>query len=363
MRIAFRTDASVEIGSGHLMRCLTLAEQLSSMGCEIAFICRDLPGAMFPVIGNAGYSYRKLANYQDEVSQELDANETILALSEIYPDGTDWMVVDHYKLDSVWEKLIRQHVKRILVIDDIANRPHDCDLLLDQNYYHNPECRYKDLVPSHARILLGPAYVLLRKEFIDARLRLRKRSDGVKTALVFFGGSDPTNQTQKVIEAFRSISYPNLKIDVVVGMSNPNHKAIQNECALMANMNFHCQVSNMAELISNADFAVGAGGAAMWERCYLGLPTITVVFAENQEQITKDVASTGAIDYLGWANELDTADYVRAISELVANTERLHKMSCAATKLVGSCGPYLAQTMLELEFNKSKNGLPSPLLS
>ena len=134
MKILIRTDASVEIGSGHLMRCLTLADQLSDEGAEVAFICRDLPGGMFDYLRSRDYRFAKLPVAEaDKVSQQADATETIEAARQLFPGGVDWLVVDHYRLDAVWERLLRPYMKRLIVIDDLANRSHDCDLLLDQN--------------------------------------------------------------------------------------------------------------------------------------------------------------------------------------------------------------------------------------
>lgn len=351
MRVIFRTDASVEIGSGHLMRCLTLADQLSLLGCEVAFICRDLPGAMFAAIEAAGYPYQKLVSLEaEQITQELDAKQTIRALINIFPKGVNWLVVDHYQLDAEWEVQLSRCAEKILVIDDIADRKHNCDLLLDQNYYIDAERRYRKLVPNRTHCMLGPTYVLLRKEFIDARKNLRDRCE-VRQIMVFFGGSDPTNQTQKVIDAFRILNYNNIHVDIIVGSSNPHRNHIEQECKTISNLSFHCQVPNMSEFIMRSDLALGAGGASMWERCYLGLPTITVIFAANQQRTTEDVAETGAIEYLGWADKLEAVDYAHAISKLISDSEYRHKMSMAALKLIESSSAYVADMMLSVADN------------
>ena len=354
MKILIRTDASVGIGSGHLMRCLTLADQLRGKGAEVAFVCRDLPGGMFDLLNVNGYRFTKLPVLgASKPTQKSDAAETIEAVERLLPDGADWLVVDHYELGAEWESLLRPYASRIMVIDDLANRSHDCDLILDQNYYRDLGQRYQGLVPEQCVALLGPAYVLLRPEFANARQRLRERDGSVRRILIFFGGSDPANQTQKAIEALRLLERRDFEADVVVGTANPNRNAIQTLCAGMPNTVFHCQVSNMAELILNADLGIGAGGAAMWERCCLGLPTITVVFAANQERTTEDVAEIGAIEYLGWSDTLSPEDYAQAITRILGDSQRVRQISNAALKVLQPGAESLPSVMRQLALGQS----------
>jgi UDP-2,4-diacetamido-2,4,6-trideoxy-beta-L-altropyranose hydrolase len=259
---------------------------------------------------------------------------TIEVLHKLFPDGIDWVVVDHYDLDIKWEKAIRPFTYHLFVIDDLADRMHECDLLLDQNYYLDLESRYNNLAPSYSSKLLGPSFVLLRDEFISQKITLRKRDGLIKRILVFFGSSDPTNQTNRVLDALMLLNLNKVLIDVVVGMSNPFRDSIKAYCDQYSALNFYCQVSNIAELMSNADLAIGAGGSAMWERCYLGLPTITVVFAKNQECTTQDVSKTGAIKYLGWFDKINVTDYVESIRYFISHPEYARQMSNLALSIV-----------------------------
>jgi UDP-2,4-diacetamido-2,4,6-trideoxy-beta-L-altropyranose hydrolase len=349
MKVLIRTDSSVEIGSGHLMRCLTLADQLRGKGSSVAFACRDLPGGLFDLLQAHGYLCVRLSPAAPGCgAQEEDAMATLEAARKLFPDGLDWLVVDHYELDAIWERMLRPHVSKLMVIDDLANRQHDCDLLLDQNYYRDMDRRYRMLVPQQCVTLLGPAYVLLRPEFADARKRLRLRDGTVRRILVFLGGSDPTNQTQKVVEALTLIDRPDIGVDVVVGAGNPNRDTIQALCNQLPNVAFHSQVSNMADLIHNADLGVGAGGATMWERYCLGLPTITVVSAANQERTTEDVAELGAIEYLGWSTQLRPEDYARAITGMLEDPQRVKRIGEAALRVVQAEGEGLQDAMYRI---------------
>lgn len=346
MKVLFRTDGSVQVGIGHVMRCLTLADALRASGAECRFICREHPGNLLEQIRQRGYAVLGLPvgsdglvprDFEDAAGSNrsawlgsdwaIDAAQTKVGAGE---SAVDWLIVDHYSLDARWEKLLRPICHKLMVIDDLANRPHDCDLLLDQNFYRNQDQRYQGLLPEHCITLLGPAYVLLRPEFAEAKQRLKVRDGTIKRILVFFGGSDPTNQTEVVLTALQQLNRSEISLDVVVGLTNPNRHSIQALCDELPNTTYYCNVSNMAELILNADLGIGAGGSAMWERCYLGLPTITVAFAANQVRTTEDVADIGAIDYLGWSDSARPEDYASAIADAIVNPQRIKQMADAA---------------------------------
>lgn len=350
MRVLIRADASVLIGTGHIMRCLTLAEALRERGAECQFICRDHEGHLLEKILQRGfYAYcLPLANnfvepHNSDVNQELShlawlgsdwATDAAKTKGCANGDIVDWVIVDHYALDIRWEKAIRPICHRLMVIDDLADRLHDCDILLDQNFYRNQDQRYQGLLPKHCKTLLGPTFVLLNREFEKARKGLRIRDGVVKNIVVFFGGSDPKNQTQTVLAALKKLNMPDISVDVIVGPINSNRRAIKLFCDQLPSVRYHYNVSNMAELIVRADLGIGAGGYSMWERCYLGLPTITVVIAENQVRVTEDVAELGAIDYLGSTHSLGVDDYASAISSMISNPRRLKNISDVALDMM-----------------------------
>jgi UDP-2,4-diacetamido-2,4,6-trideoxy-beta-L-altropyranose hydrolase len=223
-------------------------------------------------------------------SQTQDAQATVKALANHL---WDWIVVDHYALDKRWENVVRGSCKKLMVIDDIADREHDCDVLLDQNYYADMHMRYISKVPAHCHLLLGPRYALLRKEFRALRYKVKVRTGDVKKILVFFGGADENNYTSLALQALAELNIT-LQVNVVIGSQHPNREQIRQACIAYGFI-CHVQTTRMAELMAEADLAIGAGGTATWERCCLGLPTISFCLAENQRKLIADGAAAGLL--------------------------------------------------------------------
>lgn len=304
MNVAFRTDATSQIGSGHFVRCLALADQLQSQGAKISFISRDLPQYLCDILKDRGMEHLpldcdSLTYLPDDLSHSLWLRSTqmhdALSTKKLLLGKTwDWLVVDHYALDARWEKSLRSSVMHLMVIDDIADRYHDCDVLLDQNFYSDMSVRYSGKVPEGCRLLLGPRYALLREDFRKFRNQIKQRSGNVKKILLFFGGVDEKNYTGVAIEALAKLDVSNISVEVVVGAVHPFLSEIKQAC-LSHGFIFHVQTDRMAELMADADLALGAGGSATWERCFMGLPTLCIFTADNQRKQVKDAALAGLL--------------------------------------------------------------------
>ncbi|MGE7910997.1 UDP-2,4-diacetamido-2,4,6-trideoxy-beta-L-altropyranose hydrolase [Lysinibacillus xylanilyticus] len=333
-----RVDASIEIGTGHVMRCLTFAHQLKKEGMLVAFICRGTEGDCIELIEKQGFHVYKLTNYKGSLwtyvadHWEKDVKETIDVLRQ---HNVKKLIIDHYSIDIKWEQAARAFTKEIIIIDDLANRQHDCDILLDQNFYLNMETRYKGLVPYATKMLLGPAHVLLREEFMEARGRIKPFNGKVERLFIFFGGSDPTNETEKVLLAIKPIiDQSEILVDVVVGNSNPNRVKIKQLCNKIENAHYHCQIDNIAELMAQADLAIGAGGATILERIFLQLPSIIIVVADNQLQTTLDVCSTGSAKYIGKSKEYTKWNLVSTLNTLMLNSFEVQRMIFECNKII-----------------------------
>lgn len=304
MNIAFRVDASSMIGTGHVMRCLTLADELKRRGASICFVSRHMPQHLCEILATRGHELKQLVSSEIPsntgdiahaswlgTSQEVDAQDTMQALAG---HSWEWLVVDHYALDARWETMLRSKVGHVLVIDDIADRLHACDVLLDQNFYESMSTRYEGKVPEHCQQLLGPRYSLLREEFRLVREHVTPRTGSVRRILVFFGGVDTGNYTGLAIKALAEAGVQDLHVDVVIGAQHPCRESIEAEC-LRHDFACHVQTDRMAELMAAADLSIGAGGSATWERCCLGLPTITLCTADNQRDQVADASSDGLV--------------------------------------------------------------------
>ena len=338
MNIVFRTDASIRLGSGHVMRCLALADRMRKEGAEIHFLCSKLPGHMGETISGRGYELHFVPPLEQDADTcwRQDAERAAEILQGLNT-AIDWLVVDHYMLDYRWESMLQGSSKRIMVIDDLANRKHVCDLILDQNIHGNLQERYDALVPGGCRKLLGPRYALLREEFAGGGRKERSCETPVRRILLFFGGSDPGNETGRVLDILSALSC-RIDIDVVIGSINPHREQIEARCQTMPNATLHIQAGNMAELLEKADMAIGAGGTICWERCAAGIPTLAWPVAENQVEQLKSLAGLGAV-YLPEEESVRTVDgLVLHIQALMTNPALRRHMAEQAVSLCDGGG-------------------------
>lgn len=321
MRIAFRVDSSAEIGSGHVSRCLNLAKELRRRGCDVLFICRAHPGNRIDVIEAAGFDVAALPPGDDDAADrpgshahwlktsiETDARE----VRDVLAAGVDWLVVDHYSLDARWERLLAGTAKHLLVIDDLADRPHACDLLVDQNLSsRSPDC-YRELAPA-ARHLIGPRFALLADEYALLHALLPRRGDDIRRVAAFFGGSDMRRLSRRLAEAACDPGFATIEFDLVIGRGNPDEAAIAALADTAPNLRVCTEVPSLAGVFARADLAIGGGGVSMLERCCIGLPSLVVAVAENQLPGIKAAEALGAIRHLGWHEDVDSAAMRQAL--------------------------------------------------
>lgn len=323
--IAFRTDASLEIGSGHVMRCLTLANALGKQGAECHFLCREHQGHLCKIIEAQGFAVHRLAKDKPNIdnanisnhetahahwlgtSWMQDADACLPVLAKLKPT---WLVVDHYALDYRWEQEVIDKCSdsppRVLVIDDLADRRHFADVLLDQNLGRCSE-DYYDLVPETCNVLVGPRYALLRPEFAEWReisLRRRTQEPRLQRLLINLGGVDKDNVTGQLLNALTNCDLPDeLQICVVMGATAPWREQVAAQASKMPwPTEVVVNATDIAKRMAEADIAIGAAGSTSWERCCLGLPTLMVVLADNQREIARALAEEGAVLLLDLKN-------------------------------------------------------------
>lgn len=304
MRISFRVDGSERIGGGHVMRCLALADALAGRGAACTFLSSEMPAALAARIRAGGHRLVEIEPQTEAAqgtdweleglpseAQAADASRTVAAFGG---GQAEWLVLDHYRLGAAWQREVRRHCDRILVVDDLANRAHDCDLLLDQTF-GRAAADYVPLVPPGCRILTGPRYAPLRPEFAAARgAALERRRPGpAGRLLITLGSTDVGGITGRVLEQALTAGV-RLPIDVVLGASAPSLAAVEALARDNPQVRVHVEAGEMARLMAAADLAIGAAGTTSWERCCLGLPAIVLVLAANQRYIAEQLDAAGA---------------------------------------------------------------------
>lgn len=339
------------------MRCLTLADAFRAQGAQCLFISREHPGHFHELIRQRGYEVNRLMALVDKAQAAIkfddsqpkepikqlahaawlgtdwqtDAAQTGAILASLQPD---WLVVDNYSLDHRWESALQPHYRKLMVIDDLADRLHCCHLLLDQNLGRLP-ADYAELVPAHCQVLTGPQYALLRREFSDLRsysLQRRQTQPALRQLLITMGGVDQTNATGQVLQALKSSALPtDCRITVVMGLTAP---WLQNVQELATQMHWPTEVvvnvNDMAQRMADSDLAIGAAGSTSWERCCLGLPTLIIVLAQNQQSGAQALGAANAARLIGVERDIALSLPV-AVTELTNTVTRVQMGQAAST--------------------------------
>ncbi len=363
--IAFRVDLSQEMGVGHFMRCLGLADALLFRGAKVRFVCRDLPPVFKETLLAGGHELVQLSTKQAvtsvdkvgissglahahwlAVSQAQDADDTAQALADRV---WDWLVVDHYALDVQWESRVRPSCRSLMVIDDLADRTHVCDLLLDQTFGRE-EADYCALVPATCRLLCGSKYALLRPEFAAMRpYSLKRRIRPVlRELLITMGGVDKDNATGQVLQALSRCSLSaDICISVVMGATAPWLEEVRKQALEMPwPTRVLVGVSNMAQLIAESDLAIGAGGTTSWERCCLGVPTVLLVLADNQLKVAEGLERKGAVVLVNQREQMEK-HFETLFAILLSEPIKMRSMSKSAAAIADGTGMSSVLAVLE----------------
>ena len=350
--MVFRVDASLHIGSGHVMRCLTLATALREKGAHCHFICRAHPGNLVDHIRSKGFQVTQLPSGNPDFAPAVgsdgpehapwlgaDWTDDAEATCEILRHETaQWLIVDHYALDHRWEHRTRLHCEKLMVLDDLADRIHDCDLLLDQNLGRDT-ADYAGLVPTSCTKLIGTQYALLRSEFAALReySLARRKPAQLRRLLVTMGGMDRNNATGQVLDTLQYCALPeDCQITVVMGLHAPWLAQVR---AQAAKFPWPCEVkvnaSDMAQLMADSDLAIGAAGGTSWERCVLALPTLIVILAGNQQNIATALEDVYAAALVDLSAPETITKWLRLFMQ---HPHSLLRMSASAAQIADGCG-------------------------
>lgn len=366
MNIIFRVDASIDIGLGHLMRCISLSSELANRGASCKFVVRKARGNFYDQVINMGFDIDFLPEHSDSncntlsfegakgysswlgVDSSLDASQT---LGVIEGQEIDLLIVDHYGIDFSWEKKLNTSCKRLMVIDDLANRSHDCDVLLDQTYGRSSSA-YTKLVSKKTKMFVGSEYALLRPQFYKLRSYSlsRRRNGKIRHVVISLGGVDKFNLTTTILDAIKGSSLEvDCKVSVVVGVKCPWINRIYHEAVGMPwRTEVFVGLEEMAELLSECDLVIGAAGGSSWERACLGVPTILVVAADNQREIAKNLEQANAVIVVDMKNLSELI--VKAINYLLVNYEEVIAMSIKSSNITSGNGANIIANYLMDEF-------------
>lgn len=364
MKFLFRADSSNLIGSGHVRRCVTLAQELRSRGAECRFVCRDFPGSSIDFILESKFEVAVL-KWDSEVLEresqgdspeirsglassmsdwDVDRDKTISAIGN---EKFDWLIVDHYDLDSRWESSLRPSCRKIMVIDDLADRKHDCDLLLDQNLVKDFASRYESLVSNECYQLLGPKYALIQPLYGELQKKTSTKRGPVKHLLVSFGGTDNSNLTGKVIQAFTELNIDGTSMDVVLSPDTPYFTVVATQVQQASNVKLMEKLPSLASAMLSADFAIGASGITTWERCCLGLPSLVITISENQRAIAEELSKRGLLQWAGDSHDI-TVDVIKQQLIHVFKTATFEECSSSLREITDGLGVNRVATLLFL---------------
>lgn len=333
IRVAIRADASSAIGTGHIFRSMALFEQWQSQGGTCFFVCRETPGHMIGFLRERGFRVRAIADTDDPITDAIEFKTAV----EI-EDGADAVWVDHYGLDAKWETNACTDSQVLCVVDDLANRPHACDILFDSSHQIEESGLYDELLPKGATRLIGQEYIPLRREFVQYPSPQRDPRMPVERLLITLGGNDPLDASSLVLNALDHPSLSFLKVDLTVGNSNPKAAKLVEQARKMPGVTVRIQHERMAELMAQADLCIGAGGTTSWERCYMALPTLGFILAQNQTVFMQRLESLGVAINLGWADRLSAEDLRMAILKAIDDADWRERSGLAGKALVDGRG-------------------------
>lgn len=361
-RVVIRVDASIAIGTGHVSRCLTLADALAGHGVSVSFLSVAHEGNLIDFMKERGFEVISLTKGNCNESNNTcppdhsPKHEAWLSHSwsfdaaqckDLIEGVVDWIIVDHYSLDYRWEVTLRDKCKHLMCIDDLADRRHDCDILLDQSLGRGSG-DYNRLIPDFTLTLFGPRYALLREEFKSWRIKslASREQPKLNHVLVTMGGVDKDNVTERVLLALQKIESVNInRITVVLGKHAPWATSVKYLADRMSvSTSVLSGVNNMAELMTSCDLVVCAGGATTWEKCSLGVPSFTVVVADNQRELALKMQDIGAT--ITFIPKEDFEDALVEKFELLTD-EQLKQLSVASRVLCDAEGAQRVVKIME----------------
>ena len=338
--LIIRADASTEVGTGHVMRCLALGQAWKDAGGNVVFVTACQSEGLLQRLAEEGFEVHVLSqSYPDQ----SDWDHTKQLLVE-HPDA--WMVLDGYHFDEVYQRHVKETGNRLLVIDDMAHLKHYyADIVLNQNL-HAQQLHY-NCEPS-SQLLLGTKYVLLRREFLGWKDWKRDIPEVARRILVTLGGSDPQNHTLKVMQALQRLDAPCAEATVIIGASNP-HASVLEEAARQSCVSIRLTqaVRKMPDLMAWADLAISGAGTTIWELLFLRTPTLALILADNQRYVAEQIDARGLARTLDASEDMSIATLAQTVCSLLKDFDSRKKMSTKGRRVVDGNGASRVMTIME----------------
>lgn len=332
--LIIRADASPRIGTGHVMRGLALAQAWMARGGAVYLLAAHLTPALEKRLVDEGLHLERL---EVEPGTGADAAQVKAALREY---GANWVVVDGYHFDGMYQRWLKEVGARVLFVDDYGHCDrYVADLVLNQNI-DAEEAWYANRAES-TKVLLGPRYALLRKEFWPWREPRRQPAERGQRVLVTLGGGDPDNVTSMVVRALDQLSERDVEVTLIVGGSSPHLDAIKKAVEdVSLSINLRHDVDQMAMFMAEADVAVSAGGSTCWELAFMGIPNSIIVLADNQRGIASGLDAAGVSINLGWYETLEEAAVTDSVQSLLHDDAQRFEMTARGQELVDGRGTH-----------------------
>jgi UDP-2,4-diacetamido-2,4,6-trideoxy-beta-L-altropyranose hydrolase len=332
MKLLIRVDASIQIGTGHAMRCLALAQAWQNAGDNAIFAMATKVPGLEARLRSEGIEY---VYFPVPLGSAEDAKNTASLVQQV---GSSWVIADGYHFKTEYQKIIKDYNLCLIVVDDYGHADdYYADFILNQNIYAREEL-YHARKP-YTQLLLGMDYALLRREFWQWRGWKHSHPTVASKLLITLGGSDPDNVTFKVIQALQQVDVKGLEAVVVVGGSNPYYEQLQlasqeSSCPICVKRN----VTNMPELMAWADVAISAGGSTSWELAFMGVPSLIMIIADNQRLSVETLSKMGVFINLGWHQDVSVIKIADALSKLLVDTKNRVQMTQIGQKVIDGQG-------------------------
>ncbi|MFA4848763.1 MAG: UDP-2,4-diacetamido-2,4,6-trideoxy-beta-L-altropyranose hydrolase [Methanoregula sp.] len=331
--LLIRVDANLDIGAGHVMRCLAIAQVWQDDGGIVTFLMAPGSPSLEQRICSEGMNVLTIT---ERPGSDEDATITVEIAKKI---ESSWIVVDGYQFGATYQKILKTHNFKVFFIDDYGHADHYyADIVLNQNIYANMSF-YKNY-EQYTRFLLGSNFVLLRREFLNMARYNRKIPEVARKVLITFGGADPDNITLNIIEALKKIEIDALELIAVVGGVNPNYETLKQNVEGHPSFLIRKNVENMPELMAWADVAISAGGSTCWELAFSGLPNIIIILSDDQELIAAELSKQGVSITLGRFGNTNNTSIINVISELILSPKKRYTMSQTGRRIVDGNGAH-----------------------